>query len=85
MADRHTLSFLGKTLIDWLKGTNPASTADDDPRLMIFSGGIGIMTASFCWYTFYSSDPRRMDPLNQKGMPNGKDQAMLDANGGRTL
>jgi hypothetical protein len=29
------------SLIDFLKGTDPASTADDDPRLMILTGGIG--------------------------------------------
>ena len=37
-----TYIFHGKNLIDWLKGPNPASTADDDPRLMIFSGGIAL-------------------------------------------
>ena len=31
------VSFMGKTLIDFLKGTDPLSTTDDDPRLMIFS------------------------------------------------
>jgi hypothetical protein len=72
------VSFLSKTLIDFLKGTNPASTADDDPRLMIFSGGLINWISS--GYTPY---PGGMDPLNQKGMPNGKDQSMLDAaNGG---
>src|SRR5690348_9526858 len=30
-------AFLSKTMIDFLKGSNTASTADDDPRLMIFS------------------------------------------------
>src|SRR5450759_2277805 len=72
------VSFMGKTLIDFLKGTDPLSTTDDDPRLMIFSGGIINWNAS--GYTPY---PGGMDPLNQKGMPNGKDQSMLDAaNGG---
>jgi hypothetical protein len=71
-------SFLSKTLVDFLKGTNPASTADDDPRLMIFSGGI------INWNSGgYTPFPGGADPLNQKGMPNGKDQVMLDnANGG---
>ena len=33
-------TFLSKTLIDWLKGGDPGNTNDDDPRLMIISGGI---------------------------------------------
>jgi hypothetical protein len=70
-------SFLGKTLIDFLKGTNPASTADDDPRLMIFSGGLINWNS-----TSYTPFPGGTDPLNQKGMPNGKDQAMLDIDNG---
>jgi hypothetical protein len=72
-----TSSFMAKTLIDFLKGANPASTADDDPRLMIFSGGI--IDWSSGGITPY---PGGMDPLNQKGMPNGKDQAMLDTENG---
>ncbi len=64
-------AFLSKTLVDFLKGTNTTSTADDDPRLMIISGGI---------YTWTSEDnytPITLDPLAQKGMPNGKDINML--------
>ena len=38
-------SFLSKTLVDWLMGPNKTSTADDDPRLMIFTGGIIRWTA----------------------------------------
>ena len=64
-------AYMSATLINWLKGTNPASTADDDPRLMLLSGGIGEWTAA--GYT-----PLILDPLLQKGMPNGFDQAMLD-------
>ncbi|MGI8637842.1 MAG: SusD/RagB family nutrient-binding outer membrane lipoprotein, partial [Segetibacter sp.] len=66
-------SFLSKTLVDFLKGTNPASTADDDPRLMIISGGIGIWSASNggTW------QPTNTKPLDQKGMPNGNDLSML--------
>ena len=59
---------LSKTMIDFLKGPNAGSTADDDPRLMIFSGGIGNLgqvEASFV--------PITTDPLLQKGMPNGYD------------
>jgi hypothetical protein len=55
-------SFLSKKLVDFLKGTNTGSTADDDPRLMILTGGIGLNT----------------DPLAQKGMPNGNDQNRLE-------
>jgi hypothetical protein len=53
---------LSKRLIDMLKGPDPASAADDDPRLMIISGGVNGNT----------------DPLAQEGMPNGLDQALLD-------
>lgn len=66
-------SFLSKTLIDFLKGKNTASTADDDPRLMILTGGIGNWVDESTW------SPITTDPLAQKGMPNGKDQAMLEA------
>ena len=72
-----TLSFMGKTLVDFLKGTNRASVADDDPRLMIFCGGIGDWTA-----TAFTPIAGGTDPLNQNGMPNGKDQAMLDVAAG---
>lgn len=63
-------TFMSKTLIDWLKGANAGSTADDDPRLMIFTAGIGNWSAS----GFTAIDA---NPLNQKGMPNGKDIAQL--------
>src|SRR6478672_12491197 len=39
--DGGNASFLSKTLVDFLKGSNAGSTADDDPRLMILTGGIG--------------------------------------------
>jgi hypothetical protein len=55
-------TILGKTLIDMLKGTNAGSTADDDPRLMIISGGVNGNT----------------NPLVQRGMPNGLDQGLLN-------
>ncbi|MEJ7738249.1 MAG: SusD/RagB family nutrient-binding outer membrane lipoprotein [Chitinophagaceae bacterium] len=66
-------SFLSKTLIDFLKGPNTGSTVDDDPRLMIISGGIGIWSASGggLW------QPTKTDPLDQKGLPNGNDLTML--------
>jgi hypothetical protein len=71
-------SFLSKTLVDFLKGADPNAVADDDPRLMILSGGIADWTASE-W------KPINTDPLAQKGMPNGHDQAMLDALEGRRV
>lgn len=46
---------LSATLVDWLK-------AKDDPRLMIFSGGVG---------------GEDMDPANQIGLPNGLDAGTL--------
>jgi hypothetical protein len=71
-------SFLSKTLVDFLKGADLNVVADDDPRLMILSGGIAEWTASE-W------KPINTDPLAQKGMPNGCDQAMLDALEGRRV
>ncbi|QMU26980.1 SusD/RagB family nutrient-binding outer membrane lipoprotein [Adhaeribacter radiodurans] len=65
-------SYLSKTLVDFLKGTNQNSVADDDPRLMILSGGIADWSAAE-W------KPINTDPLAQKGMPNGLDQSGLDA------
>ena len=62
---------LSKTLIDWLKGPNAGSVADDDPRLMIFSGGIGT------WASETSFTVINADPLAQKGMPNGYDLSGL--------
>jgi hypothetical protein len=64
-------SFLSQTLVDSLKGLNTGSTADDDPRLMIISGGKGIWSPS-------SFEPSDVNPLTQKGMPNGNDQSRLN-------
>ena len=58
-----SLTTLSKTMIDKLKGPNTGSTADDDPRLMIISGGIA----------------GNVDPLAQRGLPNGLDAGTLDA------
>jgi hypothetical protein len=66
-------SFLSKTLVDRLKGHDTASTADDDPRLMIISGGIAEWTAD-SWTVLPGGD----EPIKQKGMPNGMNQIMLD-------
>jgi|WetSurMetagenome_2_1015567.scaffolds.fasta_scaffold09092_3 hypothetical protein len=64
-------NLLSKTLIDKLKGTNKASTADDDPRLMIFTGGIVSWTAN-------SVTPIELDPLKQEGMPSGLDGSQIN-------
>ena len=58
-------------MIDWLKGTDPANTADDDPRLMIITGGIVDWQATT--HTILNANP-----LDQKGLPNGLDQADVD-------
>lgn len=69
-------TFLSKTLIDWLKGKDPAVTTDDDPRLMIFTGGIGSWTVNNGASTW---TPSNANPLQQKGMPNGYDLSGLRA------
>ena len=63
--------FLSKTFVDFLKGPNTSSTTDDDPRLMILSGGIGE------WTNPNAITSPITDPLLQKGMPNGMDIPML--------
>lgn len=65
-------AILSQTLINFLKGTNPASAADDDPRLMILTAGIGVWSNEV-W------TPTNTNPVDQKGMPNGKDETMLRA------
>lgn len=62
---------LSKTLIDQLKGPNVASTADDDPRLMIFTGGI-------VEWTLASINPIQLDPLKQLGEDVGLDGAQIN-------
>jgi len=71
-------AYLSRTLIDFLKGTDPNSTADDDPRLMILSGGIAEWTAT-------EFIPKNTNPLEQKGFPNGADQQMLNAIEGKQV
>jgi len=63
-------TFMSKTFINFLKGANTASTADDDPRLMILTAGIGNWVASGSSAEWVSINA---DPLAQKGMPNGYD------------
>lgn len=71
VGDREQESLLSKTFIDWLKGDNKNDVSDDDPRLMICSGGLADWTPQ-AW------TPIDVNPLDQKGMPNGYDQSMLD-------
>ncbi len=67
-------TILSKSLIDFLKGPDAASTADDDPRLMIYTEGIAV------------GDPlENTDPLAQKGMPNGLNQTSLDLAAGHPV
>ncbi|PSR55977.1 SusD/RagB family nutrient-binding outer membrane lipoprotein [Adhaeribacter arboris] len=78
-------TFLSKTLVDFLKGTDMTTAADDDPRLMILSGGIGtwvVENNASVWKPF---GPNSADPLAQKGMPNGYDQSGLDALEGKAV
>jgi hypothetical protein len=70
-------SHMSKTMVDWLMGANKADSTDDDPRLMIYCGGIAEWTSSaFILY------PGGKNPLNQVGLPNGVDQAMLNSSAG---
>ena len=64
-------SNLSRTLINFLKGGDTAVTTDDDPRLMIISGGIAQWPDEKSWI------PSNVTPLGQKGMPNGYDERML--------
>jgi len=60
--DGNNPTILSNTFIDKLKGAAAGTAADDDPRLMIFSGGV----------------KGNKDPLIQRGMPNGLTNATLD-------
>lgn len=71
-------SYLSATLVDWLKGADAGSVADDDPRLMIFTAGKGVWTPG-------GFTPIDANPLTQKGMPNGKDQSQLNQIEGFTV
>lgn len=64
-------TILSRTLINFLKGGDTAITTDDDPRLMIISGGIAQWPSEDNWI------PNNITPLGQKGMPNGYDERML--------
>ncbi|MCW3080531.1 SusD/RagB family nutrient-binding outer membrane lipoprotein [Segetibacter sp.] len=70
--------FLSKRLVDFLKGANVSSTADDDPRLMILSMGIGNWSATATvGITNFAPVTGGTEPVNQKGMPNGVDLTQL--------
>jgi len=68
-------STLGQPLVDFLKGADPNSTADDDPRLMIYTAG------KFDWT---ANDVTMIDddPLNQKGAPPGYYQDEIEVDYG---
>jgi hypothetical protein len=70
-------AFLSETLVNWLKG-NPTTTADMDPRLMIYAGGIGNWNPQG-WF------PANTNPLDQRGIPAGSDQQRLDQAAGRPV
>lgn len=72
-------SLLSKTLIDHLKGPNKASTADDDPRLTIFTQG------AMTWTANDLGTPIIDDPLLFEGMPVGIDGSMLNTLYGETV
>lgn len=57
-------STLAKTLVDFLKGADQNDASDDDPRLMIFTDGIGLWTAA-------SWNPIKQQPTQQQGFPSG--------------
>lgn len=65
-------SFLSKTLVDILKGTDPASTADDDPRLTVFTAG------PIQWTTNDLGTVLEPDPAKWIGLPNGKNQSQVN-------
>lgn len=65
-------SYLSETMINFLKGADLNSVADDDPRLMILSGGIAKWDAA-------SWTPISTEPLEQRGIPNGYSQSDIEA------
>ena len=77
-------TYLSKTLVDYLKGPNAGSVADDDPRLMVISGGVGnwSVPAGASTWTPYGGSSFGLDPLNQRGMPNGLSPSTLKSQEG---
>ncbi len=80
-------SHMARTMVNWLKGADSTITSDDDPRLMIFCGGIGSWVASSTspTGTLFTPIAGGTDPLNQKGLQNGVDQAMLNTAFGHAI
>lgn len=73
-------AFFSETLMDFLKGADPNVVADDDPRLMILTDGIGPWSSEIWDPTqviTYDTDAGevefryKQDPLEQRGMPSG--------------
>lgn len=62
---------LSKTLVDFLKGTDPNTVDDDDPRLLLLSGGIANWSTTG-W------TPITTDPLEQRGVPPGLFQSDIE-------
>ncbi len=73
--DGGQVTFLSRTLVDFLKGVDKGTVADDDPRLMIISGGIGNWEAAGAGAIWNVTNA---DPLAQTGMPNGLSQSQLE-------
>jgi len=71
-------STMGEPFIDFLKGSDSTTTADDDPRLMILSGGIFDWTAT----DVIMIDN---DPLNQRGAPPGYYENEIEAQIGEDI
>jgi hypothetical protein len=67
-------SFMSETFINWMKGANKNDSTDDDPRLMVLSGGIGQWTTQG-----FTPIPGGTSALNQRGLPNGHDHDQLKA------
>lgn len=61
---------LGEPLVNFLKGTNQGSAADDDPRLFIISGGLADWNAAG-----WTPKSNGLDPLAQRGIPPGYSQS----------
>jgi hypothetical protein len=70
---------LSKTLVDKLKGPNVTSTADDDPRLKIFTKGPIEWTANDLGTVLEA------DPTKWIGLPNGVDGAILTSMWGGSI
>jgi hypothetical protein len=66
---------LNETFVNFLKGADPNDVSDDDPRLMIYTDGIGNWSSS-AW------TPLKQNPLDQRGYPPGRYQSTVAAMNG---